>query len=94
MRTLIIVMAVSALLLAIGLGAADASVASPGNLDFKQWGLLAIQDGGRRKPVDTFAKEALIRITGRSTYTDKTGRTWRPNDFVLSALIGDARLEK
>src|SRR5262249_35582914 len=56
-------------------------------LDLKQWGLLAVQDGGRRKPVDTFAKETLIRITGRSTYTDKTGRKWRPNDFVLSALI-------
>ncbi len=61
--------------------AADSSV-----LNFKQWGLLAIQEGGRRKPMDTFAKETLIRITGRSTYTDKTGRTWRPNDFVLSAL--------
>ena len=71
----------------IGYSASDVPAASPGNLDFKQWGLLAIQDGGRRKPVDTFAKEALIRITGRSTYTDKTGRTWRPNDFVLSALI-------
>jgi hypothetical protein len=48
--------------------------------------LLAIQDGGRRKPVDTFGKETLIRITGRSTYIDKAGRKWRPNDFVLSAL--------
>src|SRR5262249_3001626 len=60
--------------------------ANNGALEFKQWGLLAIQEGGRRKPVDTFAKEALIRVTGRSAYTDKTGRTWRPNDFVLSAL--------
>jgi len=65
----------------------DVSPAGSGTLDFKPWGLLAIQDGGRRKPVDTFAKETLIRITGRSTYTDKTGRTWQPNDFVLSALI-------
>jgi len=64
-----------------GVSAADTSA-----LDLKPWGLLAIQDGGRRKPVDTFAKEALIRINGRSTYTDKTGQTWRPNDFVLSAL--------
>ena len=71
----------------IGYGASDVPTANTGNLDFKQWGLLAIQDGGRRKPVDTFAKETLIRITGRSTYTDKTGRTWRPNDFVLSSLI-------
>ncbi len=71
----------------IGYGASGIPAANTGNLDFKQWGLLSIQDGGRRKPVDTFAKETLIRITGRSTYTDKTGRTWRPNDFVLSALI-------
>ena len=63
------------------------SAADTGNLDSKQWGLLAIQDGGRRKPMDTFAKETLIRVTGRSAYTDKTSRTWRPNDFVLSALI-------
>ncbi len=37
--------------------------------------------------MDTFAKEALIRITGRSTYTDKSGKRWQPNDFVLSALL-------
>ena len=56
-------------------------------MDFKPWGLLAIQDGGRRKPVDTFAKETLIRVTGRSAYTDQAGRKWQPNDFVLSALL-------
>jgi len=67
-------------------GQSGVSAVNTGNLDFKQWGLLAIQDSGRRKPVDTFAKETLIRITGRSTYADKAGRTWRPNDFVLSAL--------
>ena len=65
----------------------DASATDTSALDSKQWGLVAIQDGGRRKPIDTFAKETLIRVTGRSAYTDKTGRTWRPNDFVLSALI-------
>jgi cytochrome c-type biogenesis protein CcsB len=56
-------------------------------LSYKQFRLLAIQDGGRRKPIDTFAIETLIRITGRSTYTDKTGRTWQPKDFLLSALL-------
>jgi cytochrome c-type biogenesis protein CcsB len=69
-----------------GYGAPEVPAAGPGNLDSKQWGLLAIQEAGRRKPVDTFAKEALIRITGRSTYPDNTGRKWRPNNFVLSAL--------
>ena len=37
--------------------------------------------------MDTFAKETLIRITGKSTYTDNSGRKWQPNDFVLSALL-------
>src|SRR5258706_483952 len=45
-------------------------------------------NAGRRKPIDTFASETLIRITGRSTYTDKSGRVWRPKDFILSALLG------
>jgi len=66
---------------------ANSSAADTSALDFKQWGLVAIQDGGRRKPVDTFANETLIRITGRSTYTDKSGRKWRPNDLVLSTLL-------
>jgi cytochrome c-type biogenesis protein CcsB len=86
-RIFIIVAAAGAFLGSIGYGASGVPAASSGNLDFKQWGLLAIQDGGRRKPVDTFAKETLIRVTGRSTYTDKAGRTWRPNDLILSALI-------
>jgi hypothetical protein len=65
----------------------DVSAVDSSALDFKQWGLLAIQDGGRRKPVDTFARETLIRITGRSAYTDQAGRKWQPSDFVLSALL-------
>jgi cytochrome c-type biogenesis protein CcsB len=85
-RAFIIIAGATALFGITEIGAADVPTANTDNLHFKEWGLLAIQDGGRRKPVDTFAKEALIRITGRSTYTDKTGRTWRPNDFVLSAL--------
>src|SRR5258708_15447067 len=56
-------------------------------LDFHQFGLLAVQDGGRRKPTDTFSRETLIRITGRSTYTDKAGRKWQPNDFIFSAEL-------
>jgi cytochrome c-type biogenesis protein CcsB len=66
---------------------ADVPASDSSALDFKQWGLVAIQEGGRRKPMDTFAKETLIRITGRSTYTDKSGRRWQPSDFVLSALL-------
>jgi len=55
--------------------------------DFQQFGLLAIQNLGRRKPVDTFAKESLIRISGRSSYPDKAGRRWDGRDFLLSAML-------
>ena len=80
MRFLIFVIAAGALV-------SQLSAADTRDLDFKQLGLLAIQDAGRRKPVDTFARETLIRLTGRSAYTDTTGRKWEPNDFVLSALL-------
>jgi hypothetical protein len=88
LRLLILIALASGLFGAVNYAASPGpSAANTSDLDFKQWGLLAIQDGGRRKPVDTFAKEALTRITGRSTYTDMAGRKWGPNDFVLSALI-------
>ena len=63
--------------------------------DFKQWGLLAVQDEGRRKPLDTFAHDALLRLTGGSfmgmnLYKDTAGRVWRPNDFFLSVLSSDS----
>src|SRR5438477_12384780 len=58
----------------IGALASHLSAADAPDVDFKQWGLLAIQEGGRRKPVDTFAKETLIRITGRSRYADKQAK--------------------
>ena len=63
------------------------ATADTGEFNFRQFGLLAIQDGGRRKPIDTFATETVIRITGRTNYSDKTGRTWRPKDLILSALL-------
>jgi len=87
-RLVIFIAAASALFSGINYAAsADTSVADSSALDFKQWGLVAIQDGGRRKPLDTFAKETLIRITGRSAYIDQSGRQWPPNDLVLSALL-------
>lgn len=62
--------------------------------DFKQWSLLAVQDEGRLKPLDTYAHEALLRLTGGSfmgavVYKDTAGKVWRPNDFLLSVLLGE-----
>src|SRR3989475_3395374 len=87
-RVLIFIAIATALFRGVDYAASpDVSATDSSGLDFKQWGLVAIQDGGRRKPVDTFAKETLVRITGKSTYIDKSGRRWQPNDFVLSALL-------
>src|SRR5438552_19040486 len=87
MRLRFCALIVSALTGSICSAQSDLPAADSSSLDFKPWGLLAIQEGGRRKPIDTFAKETLTRITGRSTYTDKAGQKWTPNDFVLSALL-------
>ncbi len=62
--------------------------------DFKQWSLLAVQDEGRIKPLDTFARETLLHLTGGSflgmaVYTDTHGKVWQPNDFLLSVLVSD-----
>jgi cytochrome c-type biogenesis protein CcsB len=56
-------------------------------LDYHQFGLLSIQDAGRRKPVDTFARETLLRISGASTYTGTDGHVWTAPDFLLSVLF-------
>ena len=79
--------ALAAIVLALCARDVLAEVAETASLDFKQFGLLAIQDGGRRKPIDTFARETLIKITGRSSYSDRAGKHWEPEDFVLSALL-------
>ncbi|HEY2614134.1 MAG TPA: cytochrome c biogenesis protein CcsA [Chthoniobacterales bacterium] len=87
MRARLFTLAISLLLSGISFAQSDMPAADSSSLDFKQWGLLAIQDGGRRKPIDTFARETLIKITGRSSYTDTRGKNWQANDFILSALL-------
>jgi cytochrome c-type biogenesis protein CcsB len=56
------------------------------SLDFKEWGLIAVQDGGRRKPMDTLARETLVRLSGQRD-VKAFGQTWAPSDFMLSMLL-------
>src|SRR5207249_587875 len=69
MRLRFLIVAISLLVSNDCFAQSDMPAADSSSLDFKQWGLLAIQDGGRRKPIDTFARETLIKTTGRSSYT-------------------------
>src|ERR1700680_3197829 len=87
MRLRFLILAISVFVSQVCVAQSDMPAADSGSLDFKQWGLLAIQDGGRRKPIDTFARETLIKTTGRSSYTDTRGRKWQANDFLLSMLL-------
>ncbi len=86
-RLFVVVLFLIALFGGTAFGQTEMPAADSGTLDFKQWGLLAVQEGGRRKPVDTFAREALIKISGRSTYVALSGKKWKANDLVLSALL-------
>jgi ABC-type transport system involved in cytochrome c biogenesis permease subunit len=56
-------------------------------LDFRSFGRLAIQEDGRRKPVQTFANEEALRIAG-SERVKAFGRVWVPEEFVLSVMLG------
>jgi cytochrome c-type biogenesis protein CcsB len=62
------------------------SAHSAESLDFHAWSRLAIQDNDRTKPIDTFAEESLVRLSGRPTFKDGT-KTWTPNEWVLSMLL-------
>ncbi len=63
-------------------------------LDFHQFGLLAIQDAGRRKPVDTFARETLLRISGRRQLHRHGQESLERARFPALGPLRDARLEE
>src|SRR5689334_6749427 len=51
-------------------------------LDVREFELLAIQDGGRVKPVDTFSRESVQLVTGTQSFQSKN-----PTELVLSWLF-------
>jgi len=62
---------------------------SPRAFDFQPWQHLAVQDGGRQKPLDTLAWETLRSLSNRAALADPvTGEKLRPTAFYL-ALIFD-----
>jgi len=53
----------------ISLAAAACAAQAP--LDFTATGRLAVQEGGRKKPLDTFAREIVQRITGKARFNGR-----------------------
>jgi cytochrome c-type biogenesis protein CcsB len=59
-------------------------------LDFKDASRIVIQSSGRKKPLDTFASEALQSISGRRTYTDRvTGQKYSSTDLLFTIWFGE-----
>ncbi len=76
------------LLLTLGVvtGTATAQV------DTHQWGVLAVQDNGRTKPMTAFARESLIRLSGKKTVTFEN-RKVEANAWMLSMMLEDKEWE-
>ena len=56
--------------------------------DWNEWRSLPVQSGGRRKPLDTLARESLRLISNRASVTDpETGEKLDPTAFWLEALF-------
>src|SRR5665213_3888759 len=63
-------------------------------MDFKTLSLVPIQEGGRIKPLDTFARESVRFITGHEKFEDKSSMDvlmdwlthpapWNDKNFIL-----------
>ncbi|HSA03414.1 MAG TPA: cytochrome c biogenesis protein CcsA [Candidatus Paceibacterota bacterium] len=63
-------------------------------LDLSPLESLAVQDGGRRKPLDTFARESLQKLAGRATWKDDTGRRWTGLEVLASLQWGQKDWQK
>jgi cytochrome c-type biogenesis protein CcsB len=68
----------------------------------KEAGILAVQSGGRTKPLDTFAREAVELLTGRETFKKKDSieilfslafepQVWQQTEFLQ---LGNRELKK
>jgi len=57
-------------------------------LDWNPWRRLPVQDGGRFKPLDTLARETVLKITGGTSFSDPaTGRKLDPVGLYLTMLF-------
>ncbi len=50
----------------------------PGEEAYSEFGTLAVLDGGRIKPIDTYARVQLMLISSRQEYTDEFGESGQP----------------
>jgi cytochrome c-type biogenesis protein CcsB len=73
--------------LACGMGCAAQA------LDATPLGSLVIQDGGRKKPIDTFAKESLQKLSGRAVWKAPDGKRWPAVLWLADLSLGQESWE-
>lgn len=67
---------------------ADESVVRPvPNLDLSTFRTIPIQESGRYKPIDTYARESMELVTGHENFEDPVSKaTWDPDELMLSLM--------
>ena len=76
----------------VALGAISASALGAGEtgpaFDWSPWRYLPVQDGGRRKPLDTLARETMQSLSDRTSFTDpETGQKLDSVALYLAMLF-------
>jgi len=61
-------------LAALGRSLARTTAPTSGSMPLDRIGLLPVSAGGRTKPLDTFARNTLLRLSGRQTYEADSGQ--------------------
>ncbi len=51
-------------------------------------GRLILQDGGRKKPFDTYARENLVKLTGRAKWISPEGQRWSAIEVMTDLALG------
>lgn len=51
-------------------------------------GRLILQDGGRKKPFDTYARENLVKLTGRAKWISPEGKRWSAIEVMTDLALG------
>lgn len=51
-------------------------------------GPLILQDGGRKKPFDTYSRENLVKLTGRAKWISPEGKRWSAIEVMTDLALG------
>jgi len=65
-----------------------ASAVKP-NIEVDAMGELLLLDGGRKKPFDTYARETVLQLSGKTSWKDhQTGQKWSALELMTDMAIG------